>query len=628
MSNARAPKSPAHLRNVAIIAHVDHGKTTLIDAMLRQSGVFNERQEVVDCVMDSNELERERGITIFSKNASIWYQDIKINIVDTPGHADFGGEVERILQMVNGVLLLVDAAEGPLPQTRFVLKKSLERGLKAIVIVNKIDRPDAQPHDTLNKIFDLFMALGATDEQADFPVLYASSRQGYAIRHMEDPRKDLQPLFETIVEHVPAEHGDPSAPLQLLVTTTDYSDYLGRIAIGKVTRGTIHADSNVAAVRLDGSVTPFHITALYGYDGMVRVDTDAGLTGDIAALTGLGDIRIGETVTALDRPEPLQGIPIDDPTLTMVFSVNDSPFAGREGKFVTSRHIQERLHKEALTNLSLRVEETDSPEALRVSGRGELHLGILIETMRREGYEFQVSKPEVILKEGGGQTLEPYEQLILDIPSDSVGTCIEKLGARKGDMVDMTPVGEGRTRLEYQIPTRCLMGFRSEFIIDTRGEGLMHRIVTGYQPYKGEMRTRTRGVIVAFEDGSSTAYAIYNAQDRGVFFIEARVPVYQGMIVGENNRSEDIEVNVCKEKHLSNMRSKAADEALTLVPARDMSLEQCLEYVAADELMEVTPKSLRLRKRLLDPRARKRATEGSPEGTRRGGSGTGEKATV
>jgi len=596
-----------NIRNIAIVAHVDHGKTTLIDAMLQQSGVFKSYEAVQERVMDNNPLERERGITIFSKHASIEYKDIKINIIDTPGHADFGGEVERILQMVDGVLLLVDAAEGPLPQTKFVLRKALERGLNAVVVINKIDRPDAQPHDTLDKIFDLFVSLNATDSQLDFPVLYASSRDGYAQTEMDDTKRDLSPLFEAIINDLPGPEVEPDKPLQLLVTNTDHSDYLGRLTIGKISRGKIQKGQSVTAIhQKDGSQTRFKLSALYEYVGVKRADAEMAEAGDIIVTAGLDDIMIGDTIADGDQPEALPGLTVDDPTLTMVFCVNNSPFAGKEGKYVTTRHLRDRLYREALTNLSLRVEDTDTPDAIKVSGRGELHLAILIETMRREGYEFQVSKPEVILHEENGKVLEPYEELILEVDSTAVGACIERLGQRKAEMVTMQASLENKTRIVFNIPSRCLMGFRTEYLTITRGEGIMHHMVFGYQEFKGGAVGRTRGVLVASHPGQTTAYALFQLSDRGDYFVPAGHEVYVGMVVGEHTRESDLTINVCKLKQLSNMRSKSSDEALTIAPPRIMSLEQLLEYLNEDELLEITPKSLRLRKKLLDALDRKR----------------------
>ncbi len=595
------------IRNVAIVAHVDHGKTTLIDAMLRQSGTFRTNETVQERVMDSNPLERERGITIFSKHASITIGDVKVNIIDTPGHADFGGEVERILQMVDGILLLVDAAEGPLPQTKFVLRKALDRGLKAVVIINKIDRPDAEPHNTLDKIFDLFVSLGATDEQLDFSVLYASSRQGFARTELDDACDNLNPLFEAIVRDLPGPNVEPDKPLQLLVTNTDHSDYLGRMAIGRITRGNLRKSQNVMDIRFkDQAQQAFRVTALYTYEGLKRQDVERAEAGDIVVLAGLEDIFIGDTVADPEFPEALPGLSVDEPTLNMIFCVNNSPFAGKEGQYVTTRHLRERLYREALTNLSLRIEDTESPDSLKVSGRGELHLAILIETMRREGYEFQVSKPEVILHTEGDKVLEPYEELTLDVAQDLVGACIERLGSRKAEMVNMHTTPDGNTRVVFMIPSRCLIGFRSEFLTITRGEGLLNHMVAGYQAYKGGVVGRSRGVLVASDPGTITAYALFQLSDRGVFFVDAGEEVYTGMLVGENSRDSDLSINVCRTKAMSNMRSKSADEALTIQPPRKMSLEQKLEYLNDDELLEVTPKSLRLRKKILDATERKR----------------------
>jgi GTP-binding protein len=597
----------SNLRNIAIVAHVDHGKTTLIDAMLRQSGAFRAGEQVEERIMDSNPLEKERGITIFSKHASINLGGVKINIIDTPGHADFGGEVERILQMVDGVLLLVDAAEGPLPQTKFVLRKALERGLKAVVVINKIDRPDAEPHATLDKVFDLFISLHASDEQLDFSVLYASSRLGFARTELDETSNDLTALFQAIVNDLPGPDVEPEKPLQMLITNTDHSDYLGRLAIGRISRGTLKKSQTVAAVRRkDGGVEKFKVTALYNYEGLKRVEVEEATAGDVVVVAGMESILIGDTIADAENPEPLPGLAVDEPTLNMIFSVNNSPFAGKEGTYVTTRHLRERLYREALTNLSLRVEDTDSMDSLRVSGRGELHLAILIETMRREGFEFQVSKPEVILHREGNEIMEPCEELVLDVGSDCVGPCMENLGARKADLVSMEPCSDGRTRLVFTIPVRCLMGFRGEFMTLTRGEGLMHHVVAGYQPFKGGTVGRTRGVLIAKEPGTVTAYALFQLSDRGIFFVEAGEAVYPGMILGENTRDQDMSINICRTKHLTNMRSKSADEALTVPPPRRMSLEQKMEYLNDDELLEITPKTLRLRKKILDATKRKR----------------------
>jgi len=601
------------VRNVAIIAHVDHGKTTLVDQMLKQSGIFRENEQVQERVLDSNELERERGITILSKNTAVDYKGIKINIVDTPGHADFGGEVERVLKMVDGVLLLVDAFDGPMPQTRFVLKKALQMRLKPIVIVNKIDRPDARPMEVVDEVLDLFIELGADDDQLEFPLLYASSREGYAVYDLQDDRINLQPLFETIVNKVPAPKGDMEAPLQLLVSSVDYDDYVGRIAIGRIERGKIRSGQQVAVCRKDGSVLQAKVSRLYEFKGLKRIECLEAMLGDIVAVSGITDITIGETICDIENPEPLPFVDIDEPTITMTFSVNDSPFAGMEGTYVTSRHLRERLFKEAETNLSMRVEETDSPDAFKVSGRGELHLSILIETMRREGYEFQVSKPRVILKEIDGKICEPTEYLIIDVPEEYMGVVMEKLGARRAEMVNMYTLNDGHIRLEFKIPARGLIGYRSEFLTDTKGNGIINHIFYGYDVYKGEIESRQRGSLVAWETGEAVTYGLYNAQERGTLFIKPGTMVYEGMIVGENSRSEDIVVNVCKKKHVTNMRAAGSDEALRLSPPKIMSIEEALEFIADDELVEITPKSIRLRKRILDTeqRAKSRSKKAS-----------------
>jgi GTP-binding protein len=583
------------IRNVAIIAHVDHGKTTLVDALLKQSGIFREGEDIPDCVMDSNALERERGITILSKNTAVKYKDILINIVDTPGHADFGGEVERVLGMVDGCLLIVDANEGPMPQTRFVLKKALEKGLRPIVVINKIDRPFADPHIAVDKVLDLFLELGADDAQCDFPYLFASGISGYAKDDLEAEGKDMQPLFEAILRHVPPPVGDPAKPLQLQVTTLDYSEYLGRIVIGRIHNGVIRVGQQAALVTESGAIVKSKITKLMGFEGLKRVEMAEASAGMIVAVSGFADANIGETITCPNEPTALPLIKVDEPTLQMTFSVNDSPFAGQEGQFVTSRQVRDRLMRELETNVALRVEETDSPDKFSVSGRGELHLGILIETMRREGYEFQVSQPQVIYREVSGQPCEPYELLVLDVPEDSVGGCIERLGERKGEMQDMR-VGSGRTQLEFVIPARGLIGFRGEFMRLTRGEGIMNHSFLEYRPLCGNLDTRRNGVMIAFEEGVSTFYAMKNAEDRGVFFIKPGTKVYKGMIVGEHNRPQDLDLNVCKTKQLTNHRSATGDELVQLQTPIDMSLERALEYIGPDELVEVTPQSIRLRK--------------------------------
>ncbi|WP_107668265.1 translational GTPase TypA [Cyanothece sp. BG0011] len=584
------------IRNVAIIAHVDHGKTTLVDALLKQSGVFREGEEIPDCVMDSNTLERERGITILSKNTAVRYNDILINIVDTPGHADFGGEVERVLGMVDGCILIVDANEGPMPQTRFVLKKALEKGLRPIVVVNKIDRPQAEPDLAVDKVFDLFVELGADDDQCDFTTLYASGLSGFAKENLEDESEDMKPLFEAILHHVPPPAGDVTKPLQLQVTTLDYSDYLGRIIIGRIHNGTIKAGQQAALTKEDGSIVKGKISKLLGFEGLQRVELEEATAGYIVAVAGFADANIGETLTCPDEPQALPLIKVDEPTLQMTFSVNDSPFAGQEGKFVTSRQLRDRLDRELETNVALRVESGDSPDQFLVSGRGELHLGILIETMRREGYEFQVAQPQVIYREVNGQPYEPFEYLVLDVPEEAVGSCIERLGQRKGEMQDMQTGVNGRTQLEFVVPARGLLGFRGDFIRITRGEGIMNHSFLEYRPMSGELETRYNGVIIAFEEGVSTFYAMKNAEDRGVFFITPGTKVYKGMIIGEHNRPQDLELNVCKTKQLTNHRAASGDELVQLQAPEEMSLERALEYIGSDELVEVTPESIRLRK--------------------------------
>ena len=586
----------APIRNVAIIAHVDHGKTTLVDALLKQSGTFREGEEVPDCVMDSNTLERERGITILAKNTAVHYKDTLINIVDTPGHADFGGEVERVLGMVDGCLLIVDANEGPMPQTRFVLKKALEKGLRPIVIVNKIDRPQADPHGAIDKVLDLFLELGADDDQCDFPYLFASGLSGYAKNTLEDEGVDMQPLFEAILRHVPPPVGDINKPLQLQVTTLDYSEYVGRIVIGRIHNGVIKAGQQAALVKENGEIVKAKISKLMGFEGLKRIELEEASAGNIVAVAGFADANIGETITNPDDPQALPLIKVDEPTLQMTFSVNDSPFAGQEGTFVTSRQLRDRLFRELETNVALRVEETDSPDKLLVSGRGELHLGILIENMRREGYEFQVSQPQVIYREVNGQPCEPFEYLVLDVPEESVGGCIERLGQRKGEMQDMQVGGNGRTQLDFVIPARGLIGFRGEFMRLTRGEGIMNHSFLEYRKYSGDVELRRNGVLIAFEEGTATFYAMKNAEDRGVFFITPGVKVYRGMIVGEHNRPQDLDLNICKTKQLTNHRAASGDELVQLQAPVEMSLERALEYIGPDELVEVTPKSIRLRK--------------------------------
>jgi len=584
------------IRNVAIIAHVDHGKTTLVDALLKQSGVFREGEEVPDCIMDSNDLERERGITILSKNTAVRYGETLINIVDTPGHADFGGEVERVLGMVDGCILIVDANEGPMPQTRFVLKKALEKGLRPIVVVNKIDRPRADPHSAVDKVLDLFLELGADDDQCDFPYLFASGLGGFARETLESDNADMRPLFEAILRHVPPPVGDPEKPLQLQVTTLDYSEYLGRIVIGKIHNGSIRVGQQAALITESGAVVKGKVTKLMGFEGLNRIDIESATAGNLVAVAGFSDANIGETITCPDNPQALPLIKVDEPTLQMTFSVNDSPFAGQEGNFVTSRQVRDRLMRELETNVALRVEETDSPDKFAVSGRGELHLGILIETMRREGYEFQVSQPQVIYREVGGQPCEPYECLVLDVPEEAVGGCIERLGQRRGEMQDMQVAGNGRSQLEFVIPARGLIGFRGEFMRLTRGEGIMNHSFLDYRALSGDIETRRNGVLISFEEGVATFYALKNAEDRGSFFITPGTKVYKGMIVGEHNRPQDLELNVCKTKQLTNHRAASGDELVQLQSPVEMSLERALEYIGPDELLEVTPESIRLRK--------------------------------
>ncbi|GFR36393.1 translational GTPase TypA [Thermobrachium celere] len=595
-----------NIRNVAIIAHVDHGKTTLVDAMLKQSGIFRSNEKVEERIMDSNDLERERGITILAKNTSVFYNDIKINIVDTPGHADFGGEVERVLKMVDGVLLLVDAFEGVMPQTRFVLRKALELKLKPIVVVNKIDRPDARPIEVVDEVLDLFIELGADDEQLEFPVVYCSAKEGIAKYSLEEDSNNLKPLFETIIENIPSPDGDINGSLQMLVTTIDSNDYVGRIAVGKIYRGKIRKNQQVAVVDRDGNVRNAKVVTLYTFNGLKREEIEEGQVGDIVAVAGISDINIGETISDIKNIEALPFVQIDEPTLSMTFSVNDSPFAGKEGEYVTTRHLRDRLFRELETNVALRVKETDSPDAYEVSGRGELHLSILIETMRREGYEFQVSKPQVIYKEIDGVLHEPIEYLTIDVPEEYMGAVMEKLGTRKAEMVNMTSAINGYVRLEFKIPARGLIGYRNEFLTDTKGNGIMNHVFYGYEPYKGDIQERSRGALVAFETGEAVTYGLYNAQERGTLFITPGTPVYQGMIVGICSRNEDIDVNVCKKKHVTNMRAAGSDEALRLSPPMELTLEKCIELISSDELIEVTPKSIRMRKKILDPTIRKR----------------------
>lgn len=595
-----------HLRNIAIIAHVDHGKTTLVDGLLRQAGIFRDNEKVAERVMDSGDLERERGITILSKNTAVQYGGVKINIVDTPGHADFGGEVERVLRMVEGALLLVDASEGPMAQTKFVLRKALERGLRLIVVINKIDRADARPKAVLDEVFDLFVELEAADWQLDFPVIYTEARLGTASLDFNKPGVDLEPLFRMMIAEVPAPVADPKGSLQMQVNTLDYDDYVGRIAVGRIANGVVSRGQQVALCKRDGSHQLHRVGKLWTYQGLRRIESQQAVAGDIAALAGLEEINIGETIADPVDPRPLPLLMVDEPTMTMTFSVNDSPLAGRQGRFVTSRQLRARLFKEAQVNVSLGVEETDSPDAFKVSGRGELHLGILVETLRREGYELQISKPKPILKEAGGKTLEPYERLFLILPAIFAGRIIENLSNRRAEMVAMQP-GESTVKLEFLIPARGLIGFRSELLSETRGEGIINHLFDHYGPWKGEIPRRTNGVLVAWEAGEATTYGLYSIEARGRLFIQPGASVYAGMIVGENSREEDIDVNVCKKKHLTNIRAKGAEEAMRLATPTLFSLEEAMVYIEEDELVEVTPSSLRLRKRILDRAARRRA---------------------
>ncbi len=597
-----------NIRNVAIIAHVDHGKTTLVDQMLRQSGIFRSNQVVQERVMDSGDIERERGITILSKNTAVHYGDTRINIIGTPGHADFGGEVERVLKMVDGVVLVVDAFEGPMPQTKFVLRKALELNHPVVVCVNKVDRPEARPADVVDEVLELFMELDANDDQLDSPFVFASARGGYASEDPEAREGDMKPLFEAIINHIPAPEGDVEAPLQALISTIDYSEYVGRIGVGKIENGTIHVNDEVVVLNMHNTETQkkVRITKLYEFDGLQRVEVKEASVGSIVALSGIEDIMIGDTICSPLKPKALPFVKISEPTISMTFSVNDSPFAGTEGKFVTSRHLRDRLYKELNTDVSLRVEDTDSMDALKVSGRGELHLSILIETLRREGYEFQVSKPEVLFQEIDGKKCEPMEAVTIDVPEEFVGNVIEKLGGRKGEMTNMYPAKGGYTRLEFSIPARGLIGYRSEFMTDTKGNGILNSVFDGYEPYKGEIPTRSQGSLVAFESGEAITYGLYNAQERGDLFIGAGVKVYEGMIVGRNARADDMDINVCKKKQLTNTRSSGSDEALRLTPPIQMSLEQCMEFISDDELLEVTPVSLRMRKRILDCNQRRK----------------------
>mgnify|MGYP000192391769 FL=1 len=595
-----------NIRNIAIIAHVDHGKTTLVDALLRQSHVFRDNEQVAERVMDSNDQEKERGITILAKNTAVMFNGVKINIVDTPGHADFGGEVERVLKTVDGVLLLVDAFEGAMPQTREVLKKSLAMNLKPIVVINKIDRPGAEPQKVLDEVMELFIELDANDDQLDFPVVYASAKNGVAKLNLDDPDGDLTCLFETIINTIQAPNCDVEGPAQMLVSNIDYDDYVGRIAVGRLERGTIKVGMPVSICEKDDKISQGKVAKVYTHMGLKKVEVDEASAGDIIEVAGLPNIHIGDTICDFNNPEKIPFVDIDEPTVSMTFSVNNGPFAGREGQFITSRHLRDRLFKELERNVSLRVSETDSADSFEVAGRGELHLSVLIETMRREGYEFLVSRPKVIIKEINGVKCEPIERLVVNVPDDCIGTVIEKLGKRKAEMQNMEPAEAGHTKVEFKIPSRGLIGYRTEFMTDTKGNGTMNHVFEDYEPYKGTVVARTRGTIVAFEAGTSITYGLYNAQDKGDLFIGPGVEVYEGMIVGINSRPEDLSINVCKEKHLTNTRASGSDDALRLVPPIQMSLEKSIEFIQDDELVEVTPKSIRLRKKILDTKTRER----------------------
>ena len=598
------------VRNIAIIAHVDHGKTTLVDELLKQSGVFRENQEVAERVMDSNDIERERGITILSKNTAVFYKGTKINIVDTPGHADFGGEVERVLKMVDGVILVVDAFEGAMPQTKFVLRKALDLDLPVIVCINKIDRPEARPAEVIDEVLELFIDLDASEEQLDCPFVYASARDGYAMLDMEDKPENMIPLFETILDYIPAPEGDPEAETQVLISTIDYNEYVGRIGIGKVDNGTIRTNQDVVVVNHHDPERreKVRISRLYEFDGLSRVEVKEASIGSIVAISGISDLSIGDTICSPENPRAIPFQKISEPTIAMQFMVNDSPFAGREGKYVTSRHIRDRLFRELNTDVSLRVEETEDMDTLKVSGRGELHLSVLIENMRREGYEFAVSKAEVLYKKDeNGKLLEPMELAYIDVPDEFTGVVIEKLGQRKGELRSMGPIGGNYTRMEFSIPSRGLIGYRGDFLTDTKGNGIMNTAFDGYAPYKGDIQYRKQGSLIAYETGESVTYGLYSAQERGTLFIGPGEKVYAGMVIGENGKTDDIEVNVCKTKHLTNTRSSSADEALRLTPPRILSLEQALDFIDTDELLEVTPESLRIRKKILDPKLRKRS---------------------
>lgn len=587
------------IRNIAIIAHVDHGKTTLVDALLKQSGTFRENEEIDERIMDSIDLERERGITIMAKNTAVYYKGVKINIVDTPGHADFGGEVERTLKMVDGVILLVDAAEGPMPQTRFVLQKALEAGLTPLIVINKIDRSDARINQVIDEIYDLFIDLDATEEQLDFPIIYAVGRDGIAKENLEDNSADLRPLFEKIIDYMPPPRYRPDKPLQFLITSLDYDSYVGRLAVGRIFNGTVRKNRTVSVIKRDGKIVKGVVRVIYSYEGLKRVETKEAKAGDIVAIAGIDDINIGDTISDVENPEALPPIVVEEPTISMIFSVNDSPFSGRSGKFLTSRHLRERLYRETLTNVAVKVEDTDNPEAFLVMGRGELQLSILAEMMRREGYEFQVSKPEVIIKEENGQKLEPVERVLIDIPEEYIGIVTEKLGSRKGRMVNMVNHGSGRVRLEFLIPSRGLIGYRSEFKTDTRGEGLINTIFDSWQPWSGDIKIRTNGALVSDRKGVATPYAIFGLQDRGIFFIPPGTEVYEGMVIGEHSRDKDLWVNITREKKLTNVRAAANDENIKITPHTEMDFEKAVEWINEDELIEVTPDAVRIRKKNL-----------------------------
>ena len=591
------------IRNIAIIAHVDHGKTTLVDQLLKQSNIFRTNEVVAERVMDSNDIERERGITILAKNTSVHYKGTKINIIDTPGHADFGGEVERILSMVDGVLLLVDAVEGCMPQTRFVLKKALNLNKKPIVVINKVDK-GGDVDVTLDGIIELFLDLGANDDQLDFKTIYASAKQGWAALSMDAPRENITPIFDTILSEIPCPKGEVDEPLQLMISNIDYDEYVGRIGVGKIIRGKLTANQQVSICRTDGTVARAKVSSLYGFEGLKRVETQSGEVGDIVAVICSEKLNIGETVCQADAPEALPFVAIDEPTISMMFMVNNSPFAGREGKFVTSRHLRARLFKEVETNVSMRIEETESADTFKVYGRGELHLSVLIENMRREGYEFQVSRPKVIFKEVDGRTHEPMEDLVIEVPEEYVGAVMNKIGARKGELANMSLNPSGETKLEFKIPSRCLIGYRSEMLTDTKGFGVMNHVFAGYEEYKGDINERSRGSLVVFENGVTTQYGLFNAQERCTLFVSPGLNVYEGMIVGENSREDDLVVNVCKQKHLTNNRASGSEEALKLVPPTTLSLEQCMEFIADDEILEITPKSIRMRKKILSKELR------------------------